>query len=341
MKPKSTVPFLFLSFLYRGALATRRILYKSGIFKTHHLPCRVISVGNITVGGTGKTPAVCDIARRLNQRGKKVVILSRGYRRRSREPVLIGSDGEGMILSWEEIGDEPAMMARTLPEVPLVIGASRTQTGLLAIEHFTPDVLLLDDGYQHLAIQRDLNLLLIDASNPFGNRRVLPGGILRESLKNLDRADAFLLTRIDQAKDTGELTFELERFGKPIFHAVHQPTSLTELGSGKKADLDTLISKKGMVFSGIGSPSSFRKTLLGLDYTLVGEETFPDHHAYLSGDIKRIRQKAVGCGADYLITTEKDAVRLPEDSLEGIWSLNIHLQIIDDETGGWEKFLGC
>lgn len=338
MKPKSTFPFLLLSYFYRGALSARKILYKSGVFQTHHLPCRVISVGNITVGGTGKTPTVCDIARRLNQRGVKVVILSRGYRRQSREPVLVASDGKGTILPWGKIGDEPAMTIQTLPEVPLVIGASRAQTGKVAIERFTPDVLLLDDGYQHLALHRDLNILLIDAANPFGNRRVLPGGILRESLGNMNRADAFLLTRTDQAKNTDELASELERFEKPIFRAFHNPTFLTELSSGKKMDLDILNSKKGMAFSGIGSPSSFRKTLLALNYTLTGEETFPDHHVYSPEDFNRIRQRVKKCGANYLITTEKDAVRIPEECREGIWVLNIRLQIVDNETG-WEKLI--
>jgi tetraacyldisaccharide 4'-kinase len=338
MKLKPTLPFLFFSLLYRGILANRKFLYKLGIFKTHRLPCKVISVGNITVGGTGKTPAVCDIARRITQTGKSVVILSRGYRRQSKEPVLIASDGEGSILPWEKIGDEPAMMAQTLQGVPLVVGAERARSGRVAIERFAPDILLLDDAYQHLGVHRDLNILVIDAANPFGNRHVLPGGILRESLANLDRADAFLLSRTDQAANPGKLASELEQFKKPIFKSAHRPAFLIEIVSGRKEKLDTQVSKKWFGFSGIGSPSSFRETLLALNYTLVGEKTFPDHYAYTPRDIREIKQKSAAKGADYLITTEKDAVRLPKDCLEGIWALAVRLQIVGDETG-WGKLI--
>lgn len=338
IRPKPTLFFLFLSYLYRAILANRKFLYKIGILKTHRLPCRIISVGNITVGGTGKTPAVCDIARRIAQMGKRVVILSRGYRRQSKESVLIASDGE-RILPWEKIGDEPAMMAQALPGTAVVVGANRVQTGQLAIEHFAPDVLLLDDAYQHMAIHRDLNILVIDAANPFGNRHVLPGGILRESLKNLDRADAFLLTRINQANNNEILTRELERFGKPVFRAVHHPTYLIELDSGRKIRLDAPVSKKSMIFSGIGSPSAFRKTILDLNYTIIGEEVFPDHYSYFPRDIQKLKERAAEKGADYLITTEKDAVRLPEGCREGILVLSIRLHIAGNETD-WEKMIG-
>lgn len=339
MKPNSSLPLLLLSFLYRGILTSRKILYRLRILKTHRFSCPVISVGNITVGGTGKTPTVCDIARRIEKMGKRPVILSRGYRRRSKEPYLIASDGEGTILPWQEIGDEPAMMARSLPGVPLLVGASRAQTGQVAKENFSPDVIVLDDGYQHIAVHRDLNILVIDASNPFGNRHVLPGGIMRESMANIARADAYLLTRTDQADETGKLVAELERMGKPIFHSVHHPTHLTELGTGKEVELDALVRRKGMSFCGIGSPAAFGKTLLSLDYTLVGEERFPDHYGYQSDDIDKLKQKAEELRADYLITTEKDAIRLPEDCREGVWSLGVSLQITGDQAG-WEKLIG-
>jgi len=270
--------------------------------------------------------------------GKRVVILSRGYRRQSKELVLVASDGK-RILPWKEIGDEPAMMAHALPGTAVIVGANRVQTGQLAIERFTPDVLLLDDAYQHIAIQRDLNILVIDATNPFGNRHVLPGGILRESLKNLVRADAFLLTRVNQADSLATLTTELEQFGKPVFQAVHHPAYLMELNSGRKIELDKPVSKKCMIFSGIGSPAAFRKTIQELNYTLVGEKIFPDHHPYLSQDMQKLNKQAAEKGADYLITTEKDAVRLPKDYREGIWVLGIHLQIIGNQAD-WEKLIG-
>ena len=329
------MPFIFFSFLYRGVSGARTFLYKSGIFRVHRFPCPVISVGNITVGGTGKTPVVCDVAGRITRRGKKVVILSRGYRRRSKEPVLIASDGKNAILPWEMIGDEPAMMAGMLSGVPLVVGADRVKTGRVAVERFAPDVLLLDDAYQHLAVYRDLNILVVDAANPFGNRHVLPGGILREGLANLDRADVFLVSRADQGENAGRIVDELGRFGKPVFRAVHRPVYLTELSSGSKRGLDALVGRKGMSFSGIGSPSAFRKTLSTLNYTMVGEKVFPDHYAYLPEDVRRLKRDAAGEGADYLITTEKDAVRLPGDGLEGIWSLAVRLEIVGDEAG-WD-----
>jgi tetraacyldisaccharide 4'-kinase len=338
MKPKSTLLFHLLSFIYRAVVTTRKFLYKTGVFKTNRLPIPVISVGNITVGGVGKTPAICDIAGRIERMEKKAVIISRGYGRKSREPILTASDGAGSVLPWEKIGDEPAMMGSILVKTPLVIGADRFRAGEVAMERFDPDVFLLDDAYQRLSIHRDLNILVIDATNPFGNRRMLPGGILRESIGNLDRADAYLLTRVDQAEDTDKLVSELKRFEKPIFRSVHRPTHLTNLGSGQKKGLETLVSGKGIAFSGIGAPSSFHKTLSSLNYTLVGKETFPDHYVYLPKDIKRLKQKMVEEKADYLITTEKDAIRLPGDCGKGIWSLGIRLEIVDDEDG-WEKLI--
>ena len=193
------LPLYLLSVPYQWAVRTRILFYNIGLLKTKRLPCPVISVGNITVGGTGKTPLVMLLARGLKERGIKIAILSRGYKRKKNSDSLV-SDGQNLFLSPEAAGDEPYLMANALKGVPILVGKDRFMTGQMALERFGVRGLLLDDGYQHLHLHRDLNILLIDSNVGFGDGHLLPRGILREPLSHLQRADLFVLTKVEDIK---------------------------------------------------------------------------------------------------------------------------------------------
>ena len=304
----------------------RSRFYEFGLFKTRSLPCRVISIGNLTLGGTGKTPVTMWLADYIRSKKKKVTIVSRGYRAKNKRPVSIVSDGQRILLGPDEAGDEPFMMARNLPGVPLLIGKERFLVGMRAIEDFSPDVVLLDDGYQHLGLARDLNLLLLRPVKPFGNGRVFPAGTLREPLSALKRADAFILTYAEEEAGSvmeEQRLFLQERFpNKPVFVSYCKPVSfcllnetsirLGQIKDNEKAshNLSELKGKKALAFCGIAHPESFRKMLIRLGIDLVDFIAYRDHYDYHRGDIEEIEGKAARKGAEYIITTEKDAVKI-------------------------------
>ncbi|HED00497.1 MAG TPA: tetraacyldisaccharide 4'-kinase [Proteobacteria bacterium] len=335
-------------YLYGQVMRLRSRLYDIGLFKTRSLPCRVISIGNLTLGGTGKTPVTMWLADYIRSKGKKVTIVSRGYRAKNKRPVSIVSDGQRIILGPDEAGDEPFMMARNLPGVPLLIGKERFLVGMRAIEDFSPDVVLLDDGYQHLGLARDLNLLLLRTVKPFGNGRVFPAGTLREPLSALKRADAFILTYAGEEAGSvmeEQWLFLQERFpNKPVFVSYCKPVSFyllnetfirlgrtkdkgdnppsipftkggptltTPLKKGDTGGLGGLLGgKKVLAFCGIAHPESFRKTLIHLGIDLVDFIAYRDHYDYHRSDLEQIEEKAAGKGAEFIITTEKDAVKI-------------------------------
>ena len=216
-----------LSWLYRASVQLRDILYTRGIFKARKLPCRVISVGNIVVGGTGKTPAVIAIAKNLQREGMRVAVLLRGYKRRVREKMTIVSDGEKVYASPIESGDEADMMAKHLSGVPIIVGKCRYLTGQVALERFKVDVLLLDDGFQHRQLARDVDILTIPATHPFGNpEKLLPAGTLREPLTALRRADLILLTHADTPNISAQAKKVVKRLAPnaPVLESIHKPT---------------------------------------------------------------------------------------------------------------------
>ncbi|MDP2991986.1 MAG: tetraacyldisaccharide 4'-kinase [Deltaproteobacteria bacterium] len=283
-------------------------------------------MGNLTLGGTGKTPVTMWLADYIRSKEKKVTIVSRGYRAKNKRPVSIVSDGQRIFLGPDEAGDEPFMMARNLPGVPLLIGKERFLVGMRAIEDFSPDVVLLDDGYQHLGLARDLNLLLLRTVKPFGNGRVFPAGTLREPLSALKRADAFILTYAEEEAGSvmeEQRLFLQERFpNKPVFVSYCKPVSFyllneTSIRLGRTKDnekashnLSELKGKKALAFCGIAHPESFRKMLIRLGIDLVDFIAYRDHYDYHRGDIEEIEEKAARKGAEFIITTEKDAVKI-------------------------------
>jgi tetraacyldisaccharide 4'-kinase len=205
-------PLAMIAFLFQLLVKLKAYLYRTGLLKADELNCRVICVGNITSGGTGKTPAVQLLARRMQRQGLKVVIISRGYKGSLRGKLAVVADEEQVLRQPKEVGDEPYLLARHLPGIPIVVAKKRWRAGIYACARFDPQVIILDDGYQHQKLARQVNIMVIDATNPFGNYRLIPRGILREPLPALARAQVFLLTKTDLAQDSSSLIKTLKHY---------------------------------------------------------------------------------------------------------------------------------
>jgi tetraacyldisaccharide 4'-kinase len=299
-----------LSYIYAVVLRTRDWLYDCRILKQKHLPCTVISIGNIVAGGTGKTPAVIWIARYLQSEGFQVGVLLRGYKRAGHHSISVVSDGKQILTPVTESGDEAGMIARKLPGVPVVVGGDRYTAGLEVIQLWkhTNGVLILDDGFQQRQLARDLDILTIDSTQPFGTGRLLPTGTLREPKTALRRTDILLLTRTDLAAES--INFERFVRGKQIFETCHQPTRLYQLSTGEECALDLLKGQHILAVCGIGNPEAFVGTLRQFEPKAVELLAFPDHHRYVSANLRNINARASEVGADLIVTTEKDSQKL-------------------------------
>ena len=294
-----------LGWVYSLIQQLRATLYRIGILKTHRLPRPVISIGNITVGGTGKTPMTAYIARLLLGQGYKVAVLSRGYGGSLEGQTVVCSDGTTVMLGPLECGDEPYLLASTIPGLMVVIGTDRYAAGQLAMQQLSPNVFLLDDGFQHLQLWRDLNILLLDYSRPFGNGWTLPAGLLREPAAATRRADLIIQTRCpDDAAVTAFIS------GKPAFAASHRLVDALPLLGGKQVPLAELRDRKFLAFAGIAQPESFFSGLRDSGINVVRTLPFPDHAGYDHESLAEIRAALQSSGAEYAITTEKDGVKL-------------------------------
>ncbi len=301
------------------------------------LPCRVLSIGNITVGGTGKTPATIEIAREAKRRGFKPAVLTRGYKGKKQGPCFISIGGEP-LLNEKEAGDEPILLAKRLRGIPLVKGEDRYEAGIFALNSLPapihPDIFILDDGFQHWNLFRDSDILLIDSSNPFGNRRLLPSGPLREPLKALNRGDLIVITKMgDIGDDTGvnSLVKEIKKYNKraPIFLASHSPVTFIK-SNGESLPLEWFKGKRFFGFSGIGNPESFTRTLLSVGINVKGLKQYRDHYRYSAKDIERIIEESNKVNADWIVTTEKDIMRLTGFDLpENLVFLRIEFHVND------------
>lgn len=287
------------------------------------LPCKVISIGNITVGGTGKTPATIAVAEEAKRRGFSPVVLTRGYKGRAKGPCFV-TKGNSPLLTVEEAGDEPVLMAERLRGIPVVKGSNRYESGIFAIDgipHAPCSMLfILDDGFQHWRLYRDKDIVLIDANNPFGNRMLLPSGRLREPVSSLARADIIVLTKLEKIQEH-DLIKEIRQYNpkSPIFFAEHTPVSCRLL-SGEERPLSWTLDKKLFGFCALSSPESFKETIESIGAKLVGFKTYRDHYRYRHKDMLRIKEEAEKCGADWIVTTEKDIIKirgldLPENIL--------------------------
>lgn len=307
-------PLTLAGKVYGSALKARRDLYASGTLKSVSAAIPVISVGNLTVGGTGKTPLVELICRLLLAEGLKPVVISRGYRGRLEGKVEVVSDGGKIRLGAEDAGDEPLLMARRLPGVPVVIGAKRAKAVAKAVELGLGDVAVLDDGFQHLALKRDLDILLVDAAKPFGNLHCLPRGTLREPRNALAYADVVVLTRANRVEATklDALKRQIAKMNPKalVFGAAHEPEALVEWPRGPAEEPKAIARKKVLAFAGIGRPEGFYECLRELGGVVAHTVDFEDHHPYSRDDVERIVHWARLTNAEALVTTEKDAVRL-------------------------------
>ena len=334
-----------LSVAYAAATRLRIAAYKKGLLKTTKLSVPVVSIGNITVGGTGKTPLVARISRLLAHEGRKVCILTRGYGRKNATERILVSNGSEVLAHLDDSGDEPLWLAENLRGVAAVLcDPDRAAAGQWAIEQLGVNVLVLDDGFQHLQLARDLNILTIDATNPWGSGRLLPSGRLREAPRGAARADCAIITRAESPSPTQELKTKLQELlgERPIFTSHMRTTGVREL-SGLQSDSKfaaalpsnvkpgnlsggrppslpanlandewAAIAQPVAAFCAVGNPDSFFQQLSREELSLAHTGAFPDHHQYTQAEITRFSDEAKRAGAASLITTAKDSVKLHE-----------------------------
>ena len=311
-----------ISFAFRGIVGIRYLFYDLGILRRFPLGCQVISIGNVTAGGTGKTPVTEKFARELHACGRKVAILSRGYRRKERpwwqrmfsdviEPPLVVSDGKRILLDAATGGDEPYMLASNLPGVCVVVDRNRVKAGRYAIRRFGCDTLILDDGFQYQKLKHSLEVVLVDKTNPFGNGNMLPRGVLREPAKNLRRADFIFITKSDG--DSKEVRALVRQFNDKaeIIECRHAPRVLRDVYTREELPLEWLKGKTLATLSGIAVPQGFENSLRKLGAKVIYCERYADHHRYEPPEIIDALNRAADRGCDALLTTEKDAVRFP------------------------------
>jgi len=340
--------FLFLlSLIFSFLSQLRFFLYKKRILKDQPLGCLVVVVGNLTMGGTGKTPVVEKFARSLLNRGRKVAILSRGYKSKddTREGKLkklwrlfasdappplpkVVSDGEKVLLDSERAGDEPFMLAKNLPGVVVLVDKDRVKSGLHAIKEFGCDTLVLDDGFQYLPLKGRLNLLLVDKTNPFGNKNLIPRGILREPVKHLKRASYVFLTKSDGKPDPElEALIQKHNPGIDIIECRHKPQYLKQVNGEGRMDLEELTKRRIGAFSAIAAPDSFEQFLRDFGANLLYTRRFLDHHRFDQEELEDIFRGAMDANLDFVVTTEKDAVRISEDAVFPIPLYYLRLEI--------------
>jgi tetraacyldisaccharide 4'-kinase len=348
---------LGMSGIYSRIILLRLWLYRTRLYRTHHLGCPVISVGNITVGGTGKTPVVEMIARELTAGGRKVAILSRGYK--SVPKPLIGriidkifrkkaiftprivSDGKSLLLDSRTAGDEPFMLANNLRDVVVLVDRDRVKSGLYAIEHFGRDAIILDDGLQYLRLSRRLEVVLVDRQAPFGNDYMLPRGTLREPPASLRRATHIFMTKCS-GEDNSTLVEELRKFNRTadIIECTHRTRHLKNLLTGETKPLEFLSGLTVGSICGIAAPESFENALRAHGAELSLTKTYTDHHRYTAREIELFIRRCAKRNIPAIITTEKDAVRIPRiiDPEVPIYYLRVEIEILRGQEG-WQRFL--
>jgi len=347
-----------MSIMYRFLVSLRLWLYKSRIKREHNLGCLVVSIGNLTVGGTGKTPIVEKFAKALTAGGRRVAILSRGYKSAkpslktkikskiqgnpiSQEPPRVVTDGKDVFLDSETAGDEPYMLATNLDGVAIVVDKDRVKAGLHAIKEFDVDTLLLDDGLQYLRLKHRLDVVLIDKYSPFGNEKLLPRGTLREPPKNLKRASYIFITKCD-GNPNEELIKRIRKYNRTaeIIECAHQPKYLENIYNGEKLPLKHLEGKDIGTVSGIAVPESFEDGLKNLGANVELTRRYTDHHRYRKREIQKFIDQCLNRDLDMIVTTEKDYVRFPDVDLNEnmpIFFLRVEIGILSNE----ETFEDC
>jgi tetraacyldisaccharide 4'-kinase len=336
-----------LSRLYRQGVRFRLWWYENRLGSVHALGCLVISVGNLTVGGTGKTPVVELFARELTKRGRKVAVLSRGYKSQpapfpqelldkfrpldQRHPPRLVSDGRSILLDSDLAGDEPFMLASNLKDVLVLVDKDRVKSGLFAIRKYGCDTLLLDDGLQFLRLKERIDIVLVDRESPFANRHLLPRGLLREPPEELRRAHIIFITKCD-GSDLTELRAELRRYNNhaEFVECAHKPIHLEEISTHEIKPLEYLKELRIAAISGIARPESFEEGLRKLGADVIYTRRYADHHRFSEGELTRMFERSKTRGARAVITTEKDTVRLPRLSKRPlpVFFLRVEIEII-------------
>jgi len=346
-----------LSYIFILIVQLRIWLYHHRIIRPSSLGCQVISIGNLTVGGTGKTPVVEVFARSLQQQGRKVAILSRGYKSKrlpwwrrlqrriisgkiEEEPPRVVSDGKRLLLNSEMAGDEPDMLASNLPEVAVVVDKDRVKAGKYAIRELGCDTLILDDGFQYLKLSHRLDIALVDRTNPFGGGYVLPRGLLREPMRNIKRAGFIFITK-SSGDGAPKLKDQLRRMNPhaEISECRHAARYLKDVYSEKIYGLDKLKGLKVAAVSGIAVPQSFEDALESFGAELVYKRRFADHHRYTQQEIINTINRSIARDAEVIVTTEKDAVRFPwiERRDVPILFLRVEIELLsgEEEFNNW------
>jgi tetraacyldisaccharide 4'-kinase len=342
--------------VFQVAVKIRRWLYNVRIFRDSTLGVQVIAIGNLTVGGTGKTPVVEKFARELRDAGRNVAILSRGYRskpppihlwltnkillREDTTPPRVVSDGKSLLLDSEMAGDEPHMLASNLKDVVVLVDKNRVKSGRYAIEKFGCDTLLLDDGFQYWDLRgRRHDVVLVDRQQPFGNEYLLPRGTLREPPSHLARANTIFITKSDGK--TTELRRQIVQFNPTaaIIECVHHPLYLEDVFSGQRHQLDFLKGRKVASLSGIAQPESFEQSVVQLGTELVYAKRFADHHRFTQQEILNVINRSKKRQAELIITTQKDAVRFPKLDRRDLLILFMRVEI--KIVSGAEDFRDC
>ena len=320
------------AWLYGLAVRARMWLYDCGRKKPSRLPCHVVSVGNLTVGGTGKTPMVILLTEWLQAQGQRVAVLSRGYKRESTAAQVLVSDGQRVLAGPVEAGDEPYLIATRCPKAIVAVGADRAAVGRWVLDQWPVDWIVLDDGFQHRALYRDLDVVLIDAMDATGLDALLPSGRLREPLTGLRRASAVVITRADSERDVAAVQARLNT-SLPVnpvqAEVIFRPDEVVSVTSGARHRADWCVGKRAWLVSGIGNSESFRRLAMENGVQVLGETAFVDHHAYGSEELDRIRAQAMRSNVDMILTTEKDAGKLapllkPDDAW---WALRLRADV--------------
>ncbi len=320
------------SALYSLATRLRLAAYRRHLFSVSKLDALVISVGNITTGGTGKTPLVEWVCRILAEEGKRVCVLTRGYRRQNSNEQVVVSDGNKVLTDVAAAGDEPWLLARDLLGIAAVVcNTNRSEAGRWALDNLQSEVFVLDDGFQHLQLARDLNIVTIDATNPWGGG-LLPSGHLREPLAGLARADCFVLTRTEEQPDLTSITAALQKIvGHTAVFPSRMVTTRLRLLGGETPDQVSSTQKPVAAFCGVGNPKSFFNHLRREGYELAFERAFPDHYNFEQADVDSIIGEAKAKGAASILTTAKDAVKLSSLRFEiPCYVLEIRISIEDE-----------
>ena len=315
-----------LALFYWVVVFWRNLLYGLNFLIVHKVNCKVLSIGNLTLGGTGKTPMVIFFALFLKNLGKSIAILSRGYGRETKGTLLV-SRGDGDVLcSWEDCGDEPYMIANKLQGVPVLVDENRYRGALYLAENFNPDIIIMDDGFQHRALHRDLDIVLVNGRDSVRDHRLLPYGILREPWGNISRADAIIITK---KKPNPLIKRKIDETALPQIYAKSFPTIRYPNNPSSKTEVD----KNVFIISGLGNPIFFEKTVKHLGYKICGIKDFPDHYHYKKRDLEKVELLAKKSGASQVLTTEKDWVKLERfnsNIMFGIIDINIKVQ--DEEA---------